>query len=1316
MSSTKKFLYFKIAGGIALFSTLVFAAMTFRPTTQPVTVMAPYTFDAGNLLDGNTKAYRPWFENGAWQGDLIEYDVDANGVRTTDADVGSNPPTATGNNWLARATFADNEANVKDYWKQSGGSDSKRYIFTVNSDSGSQVEFLWDNLSDTQKEALDPAEFITNTSNNAYDSEILNFIRGDRSNEKSAQGGTLRFRYSLLGDIINSNPVYMGQPIEAYVIDGFPTFKFNSLSREGRVAVGANDGMLHVFDVADGSEVYAYIPSMLIDKLGRLSSSPYTHTYYVDGQLTFSSAIIDSAWKSLLTGGLGAGARGLFVLDVTDPDPTDDKVLFEKTHDDIGHIYGKPRLGRSADGTWNVYTGSGYDSANGVAKLVIMSLEDGSVSTISTGVMGGLSAVAIVSGPDRVVDYAFAGDTNGDLWKFSIADGSATRIYDGIADQPIMSAPVIGAHPNGGYMVFFGTGNMTSLVDVADPDYPTQSIYGIWDSPVNNKNIIVQQYLAEAEATFTTDDGTGPSTSNTEDVRYIVDSSGDPGNAPVNYYNSACLSDGDCATGWKVDLPNTGERVLATPSLRAGRVSVITNNPIGTDGEADDLEGDSWLMSLYWLTGGDGNDVAFNLSGDGVLNIDDRLTVDGTLVPPTGVSLGDGMISQPTIVRVADGIDMVFINGLRLPLPQIFTGGPFLSGHIDVHTDAPNSDPLAGGSVAPNKLTKHSEGYDVWTSDGLGRAVDGHVHAYDTIHNVSWVDFFELEPRRGLGNLAALPVPLPVSKVCPADSIPVLDGDGVAYGCVEAIEPELNRAYDTYGSPDTDPAVAPPMAAEVYGLNANSPLASDEKFIVVLANGDLTGGRIQIGCRVWDVEQYQDMITQQLELTSPVLAPNELDDCKVNGVAAYCPDTIHPAKLDNSLVFTLDSIANGQYIDAAGTPQWDGGDCAALNEDLGLSTEPTLRIAFTQRDILDGGIHGTRPQCVLGLHDYRDKVCYSDAAVLGNAKADIDAGVDPTFSFSSCQDARFDGAPNGEPPAGYIRDPARNLHITESLEGDNNKWRWRNGALTLQLLKVNKSTMARAFNLQEDTWLPQRSRGQRIFRFGGTYAQAFDTVAKEIDPTTLLETGKIYPLTTAPDIGEGAWNESGLLYESSLYWHYSDLAENLRRAEPSSLPCYGDSSYNSALTQELGGLTLGEYNALIGGLGDEDEPGSLIAQYASALEALAAALASGDQDAINQALLDLGELLEGSTALQDYAQYRDYAPGHIPEQHLLDLDKGQLDDSDDDGNTSTEDGTPADVEDLTGFGMGGGGGSGQGGGTAGNDVLEGLRIWIDPRD
>jgi hypothetical protein len=105
-----------------------------------------------------------------------------------------------------------------------------------------------------------------------------------------------------------------------------------------------------------------------------------------------------------------------------------------------------------------------------------------------------------------------------------------------------------------------------------------------------------------------------------------------------------------------------------------------------------------------------------------------------------------------------------------------------------------------------------------------------------------------------------------------------------------------------------------------------------------------------------------------------------------------------------------------------------------------------------------------------------------------------------------------------------------------------------------------------------------------------------------------------------------------------------------------------------------------------------------------ALETLNDALASGDQEAINRALLELGELLEANPDLQEYAKYRDYAPGHVPEQHLLDIDRLPTDDGSDD------DGTPAEVVDLTDED-----GAAFTQDTLGPNFVVGRRTWIDLR-
>ena len=1211
-SLTRKIAGIAVSG---ILSAAIYAAATFEPSTQPAVTSGTYALKNNNLAAGTTQAYRPWYENGAWQGDIIEYDITVGGSRTTDASVGSNPPVAGTNNWTARATFYSKENNSSSYWRE--GTDGRR-IFTW--DGSSQIPFLWDDLVTAGLAGnLDPATLgdplLLDT--DPYASPILNFIRGDRSQEKPL--GTLRTRYSVLGDIINSDPVYVSAPREGYTIPGFATFKNTHLidsPRPGRVYVGANDGMLHVFDETDGSEVYAYIPSMLIGKLKRLSATPYNHTYYVDGELTASSAQIGGTWQTVLVGGMGAGAAGLFALNITNPNYSTDKVILEITATSIGHIYSRPRVGRLSNGTWHIITGNGYGSGDNAGKLLIISLDNGNMSEIATGQSAGLSGPALVdTNDDDKIDLVFAGDLDGDMWKFDLNAGTATLLYDGDPSQPITVAPAVGKHPYGGYIVYFGTGSVLSMADAFDTS--SQAVFAVWDSATGTE--FLTQSVSATSGTFG---------SNNEIVRI-------GSNTEVNWKCSALDLGCTAHKGWKVDLA-AGERLLGKPLLRAGRMQFVTTRPQGNS-DSGKLEGDSWLMSLHWMNGGDQEQIVFNLSGDAELNLDDTLTDDnGDVLYPVGLHLGPGNISQPVVGRLGPGNDMMFINGLLLPIPQVPQGGPFLNGHIDVETDSPS-----GGSIAANDSSVHSEGYNVTENDGLGYGVDGHVHGYDEIHGVNYVDLFDLEPRRGLASLNG------------EGTGELLTQEGLLAGTFGVV-PELNRALnrepeveqveigeegEVVLSGDATPA------PEVFGPGTSLPLDPDQPFILVLANADLSAaGTLQIGCKTWDgglnangineFVQYQNWIAAQLE-------------------AGAAPGSVRDPKYGESVVFTLNQFLNSS---SAGCPE--------------SSPDPTILISFTTRSILDGGIHGTRSQCVLGLHDYHDPVDYSDEEVLCHAEN----ALDPTQGFS-CPGLT-------QPIPGYIKDPAQNLHITEIPSNAGRGYRWRNGALTVQLLAVTGDGSAN-FTLQDSTTLPIVNNT----RFGGTHAQAYTVTGRTIDGGP------------ANKVNANGQIDSGLLYESTIYWHYSDLADNLRRADPASVPCYGDPNWSSAVVQELGGLTLGEYNALINGLSE-----SLINQYADALQRLQDAVNSGDEDAVNRAVVELEQLFADNPDLETYDRYRDYAPGHVPEQHLLDIDKGQIDDGGG-SNSSTEDATPIDVIDIEGLDTG----------TLGPNFEAGRRTWVDIR-
>ena len=88
-------------------------ASTTPLNTQPV-IPGQVALQNRDLSQGNTLGYRPWFEPGSWQGDIIEYEFSAQGAATTDVVIGVIPAAAgnkgscnrpTSGCWSARASF-----------------------------------------------------------------------------------------------------------------------------------------------------------------------------------------------------------------------------------------------------------------------------------------------------------------------------------------------------------------------------------------------------------------------------------------------------------------------------------------------------------------------------------------------------------------------------------------------------------------------------------------------------------------------------------------------------------------------------------------------------------------------------------------------------------------------------------------------------------------------------------------------------------------------------------------------------------------------------------------------------------------------------------------------------------------------------------------------------------------------------------------------------------------------------------------------------------------------------------------------------------
>ena len=147
---------------------------------------------------------------------------------------------------------------------------------------------------------------------------------------------------------------------------------------------------------------------MLFSKLVRLTRDDYNHkhTYYADGQLVAGDAKLDDDWLTVLAGGLGAVGKGLFALDITNPDlsgetastGTDAKILRERTGSSLGYICGRPRVALLPDGNWYVISGNSFGSDDEIAKLVLAPVGSGATNHISTdmGTGNGLAPPALV--------------------------------------------------------------------------------------------------------------------------------------------------------------------------------------------------------------------------------------------------------------------------------------------------------------------------------------------------------------------------------------------------------------------------------------------------------------------------------------------------------------------------------------------------------------------------------------------------------------------------------------------------------------------------------------------------------------------------------------------------------------------------------------------------------------------------------------------------------------------------------------------------------------------------------------------------------
>jgi len=460
-----------------------------------------------------------------------------------------------------------------------------RTILSWNGSAG--IAFQWASLSGYEQTAIDRGD-ASNPTPPPFPYSRLTYLRGDRSNEQTptssvTEVGTFRDRVSVLGDIIDSSPTWIGAPKAPYPATWFDklnatgdTFAENAgqtfaafaaanQTRTDVVYAGANDGMLHAFRSGyfdtngvyqsasnDGYEMMAYVPGYVVDTIQtntaalNYSDPQYGHRFNVDATPGWGDLFYQGTWHTWLIGGLGPGGKAIYALDVTNPgalgassfselSPTS-TVIGEWSYyggttnlscandsspttpcgQNLGDTYGVPQIRRFHNGMWGAVFGNGRNSINGDGGIYVMLVDPTtaaitfyylSTSTGSTSTPNGIyyAAPADLDG-DYIVDYVYAGDLLGNVWRFDLTStnpmnwgvtnssgvsvasggGSATPLFTTPGGQPITSAPLAAAVSGAGnprILVEFGTGEQTPMTNYSAATYLTapQALYGVWD-------------------------------------------------------------------------------------------------------------------------------------------------------------------------------------------------------------------------------------------------------------------------------------------------------------------------------------------------------------------------------------------------------------------------------------------------------------------------------------------------------------------------------------------------------------------------------------------------------------------------------------------------------------------------------------------------------------------------------------------------------------------------------------------------------------------------------------------------------------------
>jgi len=475
--------------------------------------------------------------------------------------------------------------------------------------------------------------------------DLINFVYGYNAyqddvcpNQDTAD--VTRTRCWILGSFLHSRPFVVNYKTQSVIF------------------VGSNDGMLHAFDDADGTELWAFIPPDLLPNLQYLHSD--YNMAYVDGSMkayvTYDSD--NNVTKAILLFGERRGGNRYYALDVTTPSqpkllwyisPTErifGVTTYATDYEELGQSWSTPVIGKIAcSGSTNcvdgkrvvAFIGGGYDAANqdlenpftssydSVGRAIyIVDILDGSLvkrfsnyenANMTYSIPSDIASLD-VDGNGKI-DRLYVGDMGGRMWRFDIGDANPSNwtgkiVFKSNPDGVMTNLRKMFYPPTvtlevGYEMVIFGTG---------DREHP------------NDKTIVNRLYAVKDKNLTDTPSNRAYIESDLYDATYNLIQAG-----TTDAERQAALAALYAAKGWLVQLSSTvGEKCLAAPVVFAGVAYFTTFSPSETATGTDPCyvgEGVARLYEMGYKTA----TAMFDLDGNTVLGTNDRSQVIGTAIP-----------------------------------------------------------------------------------------------------------------------------------------------------------------------------------------------------------------------------------------------------------------------------------------------------------------------------------------------------------------------------------------------------------------------------------------------------------------------------------------------------------------------------------------------------------------------------------------------------------------------------------------------------------------------------------------------------------